>query len=96
MQLPIKVSTNDDQVTKTAMMTAEGAFNFMRSTISGDPASQGKDTETGNESTGMGMWPNFDTTGADSDLAVVLNAWYAAGFHTGRYLTQQSMKNSRQ
>jgi hypothetical protein len=28
--------------------------------------------------------PNFDITGADSDLAVVLNAWFAAGFHTGR------------
>ncbi|XP_062219995.1 uncharacterized protein LOC133919576 isoform X2 [Phragmites australis] len=96
MQPPTTVSTNDDQVTKVAMMTTEGAFNFMRSTISGDPASQRKETETGKESTSMGMWPNFDTTGADSDLAVVLNAWYAAGFYTGRYLMQESVKNSRQ
>jgi hypothetical protein len=32
----------------------------------------------------MGMHPNFDATGADSDLAVILNAWYTAGFYTGR------------
>jgi len=32
----------------------------------------------------MGMNPNLDITGADSDLAVLLNAWYAAGFYTGR------------
>jgi hypothetical protein len=31
-----KVSTDSDQVAKAAMMTAEGAMNFMRSTISGD------------------------------------------------------------
>jgi hypothetical protein len=42
MQSPTKLSTNDDEVTKAAMMTAEGAFNFMRSTISGDAASQKK------------------------------------------------------
>jgi hypothetical protein len=42
MQPPTKLSANDDQVIKAAMMTAEGAFNFMRSTISGDAASQSK------------------------------------------------------
>ncbi|WVZ74083.1 hypothetical protein U9M48_022310 [Paspalum notatum var. saurae] len=113
MQLPPKVSTNDDQVAKAAMMTAEGALNFVRSTISGQPDSQGaelrpglegvqlrssprKESETGKEeSKTMGMNLNLDIAGADSDLAVLLNAWYAAGFYTGRYLTQQSMKNSR-
>lgn len=46
----------------------------------------GNESETGKEeSTSMGMNPNLDTTGADSDLAVLLNAWYAAGFYTGRY-----------
>ena len=39
VQLPTKVSTNDDQVDKAAMMAAEGAMNFMRSTISGGPGS---------------------------------------------------------
>jgi len=42
MQPPTKVSTNDDQVAKAAMMTAEGAFNFMRSTMSGLPGTQSK------------------------------------------------------
>ncbi|BAF09731.1 uncharacterized protein [Oryza sativa Japonica Group] len=92
-----KVSTDSDQVAKAAMMTAEGAMNFMRSTISGDLGSFPRtDAASGKESMPMGMNPNFDTMGADSDLAVVLNAWYAAGFYTGRYLMQQSMKNTRQ
>lgn len=94
MQFPTKVSANDDQVGKAAMMTAEGAMNFIKSSISGDPGSFA--SETGKQNTNVGMTPNFDTTGADSDLAVVLNAWYTAGFHTGRYVMQQSMKNSRQ
>jgi hypothetical protein len=37
VQLPTKVSPNDDQVDKAATMAAEGAMNFMRSTISGNP-----------------------------------------------------------
>ncbi|KAL5208469.1 hypothetical protein ABZP36_032904 [Zizania latifolia] len=85
MQHSAKVSTNGDQVAKAAMMTAEGAMNFMRSTMSRDPGSfPRKDPSSGKESTTMGMNLNSDTMGADSDLAVVLNAWYAAGFYTSR------------
>ncbi|KAL5213084.1 hypothetical protein ABZP36_023931 [Zizania latifolia] len=94
---PTKASDDGDQVAKAAVMTAEGAMNLMRNTMSGDPGMfPGKNASSGKDSTTMGMNPNFDTMGADSDLAVVLNAWYAAGFYTGRYLMQQSMKNSRQ
>ena len=99
-QLPTKVSTGDDQVAKAAMMTAEGAMNFMRNTISGDAASfpnmrnEGGIGKENNTTVGMNL--NLDTTGANSDLAVVLNAWYTAGFYTGRYLMQQSMKNPRE
>ncbi|KAM0917049.1 hypothetical protein ACQ4PT_009786 [Festuca glaucescens] len=98
VQLPTKVSTNDDQVAKAATMAAEGAMNFMRSTISGDPGSFPRNEgETSKENnTTVGMHPNFNATGADSDLAVVLNAWYTAGFYTCRYLMQQSMKNPRE
>ncbi|RCV07901.1 hypothetical protein SETIT_1G283100v2 [Setaria italica] len=97
MQLPTKLSPNDDQVAKAAMMTAEGALNFMRSTVAGQPGSQGNESETRKEeNTSMGMNPNLDITGADSDLATLLNAWYAAGFYTGRYLALQSTKNSKQ
>ena len=42
MQLPTKLSPNGDQVAKAAMMTAEGALNFMRSTVSAQPGSQSK------------------------------------------------------
>ncbi|CAL4884804.1 unnamed protein product [Urochloa decumbens] len=97
MQLPTKSPSNGDQVAKAAMMTAEGALNFMRSTVSGQPGSQKNESETGKEeSTNMGINPNLDITGADSDLAVLLNAWYAAGFYTGRYLALQSTKNPKQ
>jgi hypothetical protein len=44
----------------------------------------GKESETGKESTNIGVHPNFNIVGADSDLAVVFNAWFTAGFHTGR------------
>uniref|UniRef100_A0ACD5ZKL0 Uncharacterized protein n=1 Tax=Avena sativa TaxID=4498 RepID=A0ACD5ZKL0_AVESA len=98
VQLPAKVSNNDDQVAKAAKLAAEGAMNFMRTTISGDPGSFPRNEgETRKENnTTVGMHPNFHATGADSDLTVVLNAWYTAGFYTGRYLMQQSMKNSRE
>nr|CAB3450769.1 unnamed protein product [Digitaria exilis] len=85
MQLPTKLSPNGDTVAKAAMMTAESALNFMRSTVSGQPGSQRAESETGKEEgTGTGLNPNLDITGADSDLSVLLNAWYAAGFYTGR------------
>eukprot|EP00267_Zea_mays_P053862 XP_020407056.1 uncharacterized protein LOC100278739 isoform X2 [Zea mays] len=91
MQVPTNVSINDDQVAKAAMKTAEGAFNFMRSTISGQPGAQRNESDTGKEeSTDMGTNLNLD-----SDLAALLNSWYAAGFYTCRYLTLQSTRNSR-
>nr|CAB3447598.1 unnamed protein product [Digitaria exilis] len=85
MQLPTKLSPNGDPVAKAAMMTAEGALNFMRSAVSGQPGSQRTESETGKkEGPSTGLNPNLDITGADSDLTVLLNAWYAAGFYTGR------------
>ncbi|XP_027081289.1 uncharacterized protein [Coffea arabica] len=30
------------------------------------------------------------STSSETDLTVVLNAWYSAGFYTGKYLTEQS------
>ncbi|CAN6253669.1 unnamed protein product [Urochloa humidicola] len=97
VQLPTKLPHDGDQVAKAAMMTAEGALNFMRSTVSGQAGSQRNESETGKEeSPSMGINPNLDITGADSDLAVLLNAWYAAGFYTGRYLALQSTKNPKQ
>ncbi|XP_078163615.1 uncharacterized protein LOC144558639 [Carex rostrata] len=31
---------------------------------------------------------------SDADLVPVLNAWYSAGFHTGRYLLEKSQQNN--
>lgn len=45
----------------------------------------GNETETRKEeNSSMGMNLNLDIAGADSDLSALLNAWYAAGFYTGR------------
>ncbi|GAB4857871.1 hypothetical protein Ancab_015775 [Ancistrocladus abbreviatus] len=32
---------------------------------------------------------------SETDLTVVLNAWYSAGFYTGKYLTEQSLAKKR-
>ncbi|PWZ08186.1 hypothetical protein Zm00014a_028663 [Zea mays] len=67
-RVPTMVSTSNDQVDKAAMMTAEAPFNSMRSTISGQPSTQGSKSDTGKEeSTNMGKNPN-----PDSDLAALL------------------------
>ncbi|TKY70059.1 hypothetical protein E2542_SST06343 [Spatholobus suberectus] len=37
-----------------------------------------------------------EINGSETDLAAVLNAWYSAGFYTGKYLVEQSIQNRRQ
>lgn len=32
---------------------------------------------------------------SETDLAEVLNAWYSAGFYTGKYLTEQTVARKR-
>ncbi|KDO50330.1 hypothetical protein CISIN_1g019321mg [Citrus sinensis] len=36
-----------------------------------------------------------ESISSETDLTVVLNAWYSAGFYTGKYLTEQSMAKNR-
>lgn len=75
----------DGDIVKTAMGAAERAISSMRTKISGDSningekekeIKEGETTQSGNPET---------------DLTVVLNAWYSAGFYTGKYLTEQSI-----
>ncbi|KAF7829185.1 glycerol-3-phosphate acyltransferase, chloroplastic isoform X1 [Senna tora] len=66
----------DDKILKTAIRAAERAMSTVKTTISGD--SDKKEDEDRNQS-------ELDRpNGSDPDLTIVLNAWYSAGFHTGK------------
>lgn len=78
----------DDDIVKTAMDAAERAISSMtmntpvvNSDIEGNKAEKRKDNE--GEIT--------QNTSSETDLTVVLNAWYSAGFYTGKYLTERSI-----
>ncbi|KAI4346944.1 hypothetical protein L6164_007806 [Bauhinia variegata] len=78
----------DSQILKTAMGAAERAMSTIRTTISAD--SNMKEEKEIKHS-------ELDRcTDSDTDLTELLNAWYSAGFYTGKYLAQQSMANRRQ
>ncbi|KAM0934104.1 putative survival motor neuron-like protein [Dioscorea sansibarensis] len=97
-QFPVYPTTHsyyeDDTAVKTAMMAAEKAISSSTmstpatSNVSEDKE-KGKEDET-SEFEGKGS----KSANPETDLTVVLNAWYAAGFHTGRYLMEQSKRNT--
>ncbi|XP_028770313.1 uncharacterized protein LOC114727758 [Neltuma alba] len=77
----------DDKILKIAMGVAERAMSTIRTTISGDSDKKEEIERTHSE---------LDQhNGSETDLTVVLNAWYSAGFYTGKFLTQQSIANRR-
>ncbi|KAJ6342134.1 hypothetical protein OIU78_010133 [Salix suchowensis] len=78
----------DDNIVKTAMDAAERAMSSMtmnapavKSDIEANKAEKSEDN--GGEIT--------QNTSSETDLTVVLNAWYSAGFYTGKYLTERSI-----
>ncbi|KAJ6712133.1 SURVIVAL MOTOR NEURON-LIKE PROTEIN 1 [Salix purpurea] len=78
----------DDDIVKTAMDAAERAMSSMtmnapavKSDTEGNKAEKSEDN--GGEIT--------QNTSSETDLTVVLNAWYSAGFYTGKYLTERSI-----
>ncbi|XP_038982304.1 uncharacterized protein LOC103717118 isoform X2 [Phoenix dactylifera] len=109
---PAKQSTYaDDEVVKAGMIAAERTINSMKTEISAtsnicedflDMAIAGKvplGKEMGkdkSENSGIQERKGSESIGPETDLACVLNAWYSAGFHTGRYLLEQSRRNSHQ
>ncbi|WCJ29109.1 hypothetical protein M5689_010766 [Euphorbia peplus] len=76
----------DGDVVKTAMAAAEKALSSIKLTestnSSQDEKEKGKDSVDG----------IAQSMSSETDLSLVLNAWYSAGFYTGKYLTEQSKK----
>ncbi|KAG1362002.1 hypothetical protein COCNU_10G002210 [Cocos nucifera] len=87
---PAKQSTHaDDEVAKAGMIAAERAINSMRTEISAasnicEGKQMGKDKS---ENSSIQERKGSESIGPETDLAVVLNAWY---------LLEQSRRNSHQ
>ncbi|XP_050377689.1 uncharacterized protein LOC126794936 [Argentina anserina] len=84
------LSPEDGNVVKTALGTAERALSSMTTKITGDSlvTEEKMDDKEGAEMA--------ETTSSETDISVVLNAWYSAGFYTGKYLVEQSVAKKRQ
>lgn len=96
---PIKHPIHEeDKVVKAGMMAVERAINSMKTEISAtsnicEGKERGKDMS---ESSGMEEHKGLEGVSPGTDLAIVLSAWYSAGFHTGRYLSERSRRNAHQ
>ncbi|XP_042408747.1 uncharacterized protein LOC121998071 [Zingiber officinale] len=91
-----KISPTDDTPVKIGMMTAEKILSSVKSKISLDSVLCGENVGKDKEKT-SGEHEFKASTSSDieqnSDLVTVFSAWYSAGFHTGRYLSEQSWRN---
>ncbi|CAI9785025.1 unnamed protein product [Fraxinus pennsylvanica] len=86
-------SQEDHDFVKTAMVAAERALSSLTKEISQKADASvngGEDKELQPE---VSHLP--ESTESGTDLAVVLNAWYSAGFYTGKYLSEQSLGKKR-
>ncbi|PON63278.1 hypothetical protein PanWU01x14_131880 [Parasponia andersonii] len=83
----------DGYIVEAAMGAAERALSSMRIKLSDDsnPTEAQKDREKDREEGAV-----VQSTGSETDLTVVLNAWYSAGFYTGKYLVEQSVAKKQQ
>lgn len=78
---------------KTATVAAERALSSLKEQVgtnSDASANEGKEKQS--ESS---FCPLEKSTSSETDLTVVLNAWYSAGLYTGKYLTEQSLAKKR-
>uniref|UniRef100_A0A2P2KJX3 Uncharacterized protein At1g32220ic isoform X2 n=1 Tax=Rhizophora mucronata TaxID=61149 RepID=A0A2P2KJX3_RHIMU len=73
----------DGDIVKTALGAAEKAISSMKMKTSVDAGVEGN--------TGQDKRKDSDEEMRQTDLSIVLNAWYSAGFYTGKYLTEQSI-----
>ncbi|KAK4389701.1 hypothetical protein Sango_2307100 [Sesamum angolense] len=78
------MSPQDSDYVKTAMVAAEKALSSLKE------ANGVKE-----KSVGMEMGHSAESNKSTTDLDVVLNAWYSAGFYTGKYLSEQSLEKKR-
>ncbi|KNA11870.1 hypothetical protein SOVF_131090 isoform A [Spinacia oleracea] len=72
-------TVEDADIVKTAMGAAEKAISILKNKTS-DSKEENKINDAAEQSANSG-----------TDLSIVLNAWYSAGFYTGKYLTEQSL-----
>ncbi|XP_021599088.1 uncharacterized protein LOC110605089 isoform X3 [Manihot esculenta] len=79
---------NNDDIVKTAMEAAERAMSSMKAISSINSGAE----EKGKGKDGEEM---YQSTSSETDISVVLNAWYSAGFYTGKYLTEQSIMKKK-
>ncbi|KAK5777409.1 Survival motor neuron [Gossypium arboreum] len=81
----------DSDIVKTAMGAAEKAISSMTTKASINPNvnEENKEKKDGEEEMNQ-------STSCETDLTVLLNAWYSAGFYTGKYLVEQSIAKRRQ
>ncbi|KAA3460333.1 Survival motor neuron [Gossypium australe] len=81
----------DSDIVKTAMGAAERAISSMKTKASINPNvnEENKEKKDGEEEMNQ-------STSCETDLTVLLNAWYSAGFYTGKYLVEQSIAKRRQ
>ncbi|RDX87037.1 hypothetical protein CR513_31549, partial [Mucuna pruriens] len=73
----------DGKIRKMAMGAAEKALSTIRTTISGD-FNVNEEKERNNSE------PE-EINGSETDLAAVFNAWYSAGFYTGKKVWQDNL-----
>ncbi|XVE65343.1 hypothetical protein DITRI_Ditri07aG0173100 [Diplodiscus trichospermus] len=81
----------DGDIVKTAMGAAERAISSMttKASINRNVNEEGKEKKNGEGEMNQ-------NASCDTDLTVLLNAWYSAGFYTGKYLVEQSIGKKRQ
>ncbi|KAJ0112744.1 hypothetical protein Patl1_03581 [Pistacia atlantica] len=72
----------DSDIVNTAMGAVERAISSMKT-------NEEIENKKGNEG------DIAQTNESETDLTVVLNAWYSAGFYTGKYLTEQSFAKNQ-
>ncbi|KAM5573538.1 hypothetical protein ABKV19_013200 [Rosa sericea] len=84
------LSLEDGKIVKTAIGTAERALSSMKTKITGDSSISEEKKDEKDEA------EMAETTNSETDISAVLNAWYSAGFYTGKYLVEQSIAKKRQ
>ncbi|KAF8380743.1 hypothetical protein HHK36_028233 [Tetracentron sinense] len=95
---PGKLSPHEDNVVKTAMEAAERAISStkMKAFDTSYLYEEKENESEKREGSGLSQGEMARSNSSETDLAVVLNAWYSAGFYTGKYLVEQTIAKGRQ
>ncbi|GLT58545.1 hypothetical protein SLA2020_314300 [Shorea laevis] len=76
----------DTDIVRTAMGAVERAISSLKT-----ETSENSNTNEANNEKKENEGEVAQSVSSQTDLAVVLNAWYSAGFYTGKYLVEQSV-----